>query len=227
MINKSIKNIANDEILISPSLLAADFANLKKEIKLVEENGAKLLHIDVMDGHFVPNISIGVPVVKSLRDHSDLIFDVHLMISNPLRYIEAFAKAGSNHITFHIESDDNPMDVISLIKRFDCTVGISLKPNTPAVDIIKYLDIVDLVLVMTVEPGFGGQSFMPKMLSKIKKIKSVINTKNKNIHLEVDGGIDKTTAKFAKDVGVNMLVAGTSIFRNPKGAEFAIKELKN
>jgi len=223
----SIANMNNTNILIAPSILAANFAKLGDEIARIEDAGANIVHIDVMDGHFVPNISMGPPVVKSIRNITKLPFDVHLMITNPIDYISPFADAGADLITFHIEAEGDPMKTICEIRNAGCEVGISLKPKTPASLILPFLDKVDLVLVMSVEPGFGGQSFMHNMMPKVCEIRNAINAKNLPVHLEIDGGIDENTAKTAVDSGVNIMVAGTSVFRHPKGAKFAIEALKS
>ncbi len=213
-------------VSIAPSILSADFAKLGDDIKLMEDSGADLIHIDVMDGHFVPNISFGAPVAKCVRNATELVFDAHLMISEPLKYSKDFANAGCEHITFHVESDDNSEEVIQEIRNLGCTVGISVKPKTPAKDIIKLLPLVDLVLVMTVEPGFGGQSFMEDMMPKIQELKTAIDKLDNKIHLQVDGGISESTVQTAVNAGANMMVAGTAVFKHKDGAKIAIKNLK-
>ena len=222
---RSLSELDNSKILVAPSILAADFADLGNDIKRIEDAGANIVHVDVMDGHFVPNISIGPPVVKSIRKTTELPFDVHLMISNPLQYIKDFSDAGADGITFHIESNGDPEEIIREIRKTGCSVGICLKPKTPAEEIFPYLELIDLVLVMTVEPGFGGQSFMADMMPKVTAIRAKISEMNRNIHLEVDGGIDENTVEAAVKAGANMLVAGTAVFKHPKGAKFAIDQL--
>lgn len=203
--------------LISPSLLAANFSKLGEELRNIEEAGADMLHLDVMDGHFVPNISYGIPVIKALRKETNLIFDVHLMISDPYFYIEQFVDAGADLITFHIESlfDSNNIinkqDVLNLInkiKSYNCKVGISIKPATDVEIILDYIEYIDMVLVMSVEPGFGGQGFMPESVEKIKKIRRLYP----KLDIQVDGGINAKTAELVKDAGANILVAGTAVF---------------
>jgi ribulose-phosphate 3-epimerase len=223
----SISELNNSELLIAPSILAADFAKLGDEIARIEDAGADIIHIDVMDGHFVPNISMGPPVIKSIRKVTKLPFDVHLMISDPIDYIKAFADAGADLITFHIESNGDPLKTICEIRNAGCEVGISLKPKTSASLILPFLDKVDLVLVMSVEPGFGGQSFMEDMMPKVCEIRKAIDAENLPVHLEIDGGIDENTVKTAYEAGANMMVAGTSVLRHPNGAKFAIKALRN
>lgn len=224
--NKDLRKFSNGDILISPSLLAADFCQLGSQIAEVATAGAELLHLDVMDGKMVPNISFGVPVIESLRGKSELLFDVHLMIDRPLFYAEKFVKAGADHVTFHIESSDDPAETIKEIHRLGVTAGMSLKPGTPAEALFPYLDDLELILVMTVEPGFGGQSFMPDQVAKIAAFKQEIARRGKNIHIEVDGGIGAKTAPAVLEAGANILVAGTSVFRHPEGMAAGVAALR-
>ena len=205
------------KILISPSILAGDFSQLGKDIQKLEDAGADMIHVDVMDGHFVPNITIGPPVIKSLRKYTDLPFDVHLMISPVHKYIEDFSKAGSDIITIHPEATENVKDSIDLIKSLGKKVGLSLNPDT-TIDIIeKYLDQIDLVLVMTVYPGFGGQKFISKVLNKIKNLKNIKDVNKFRFDIEVDGGVNFENNKLAIEAGANILVSGTTIFKNNDG----------
>ncbi len=200
-------------MIISPSILACDFSHLADEVKKVYDAGAEWLHIDVMDGNFVPNITIGADVVKSIRNKTNALFDVHLMINAPDFYAKSFADAGAELITFHIEAPVDTKKTIEHIKSLGTKVGLSLKPNTPAEALEPFIDDIDLVLVMTVEPGFGGQAFMHDMVPKIAQIRDMAKKHNKEIYLEVDGGISPDTAKFVVDAGANVLVAGSAIFK--------------
>jgi len=226
MLRKKLTDISNKDVIIAPSLLAADFTNLKSEIEKTQKAGVDVLHIDVMDGHFVPNISMGVPVLQSIRPITDQIFDVHLMISHPLKYISSFVEAGADHITFHIESEDKAEQVIEKIKKHSITVGISLKPGTEPEILLPYFDKIDMVLIMTVEPGFGGQSFMSDMMSKVKFLREKITKTGRNVHIEVDGGIDQKNVGALVKSGANVVVAGTSVFKYCDGLEKAVLTLK-
>ena len=210
---------------IAPSILSCDFANMGSEIIKVSNAGADLIHIDVMDGHFVPNITLGPSIIKSIRKYTKLPFDVHLMIDNPAKYIDDFAKAGSDIITCHLESDKNILITIESIKKYNIKVGLSVKPATPIEDIFPYLDKIDMVLIMTVEPGFGGQSFMSDMMKKVTKLKNEINNRNLSVLIEVDGGINFETVQIAAKNGVDICVAGTSVFKE-KDYKEAISQLK-
>lgn len=208
------------EILIAPSLLSADFANLEREINKVEKADCKWLHLDIMDGHFVPNITFGPPLVKSIRKVSNkLFFDAHLMIEHPLDFIKPFADAGANNITVHIETKDDIRKMLKLMGKYNVFKGISIKPNTPVSSLKPYFKELDLILVMSVEPGFGGQSLISSTLSKVRELK-LLRDKNKYKYLiEIDGGITKTNAPMAVSAGANILVAGSSVFANGKVAQ--------
>ncbi|MCB4791733.1 MAG: ribulose-phosphate 3-epimerase [Elusimicrobia bacterium] len=211
MQNKKTKNI-----LIAPSILSADFSALKDDIMAVEKLGADWLHIDVMDGHFVPNLTIGPVVVKWARKHSGLFFDVHLMVERPDNYWKAFKDAGADLITFHCETAVNKKTLINEIKKAGLKVGMSIRPKAKLSKIIQFLPYMDLVLIMSVEPGFGGQEFIPKMLSRIKEVRHIIDKDNLSCLIEVDGGINPATAAEAVRSGANVLVAGNSIFGRRK-----------
>ena len=204
-------------IKISPSILSADFSQLGKEIKRLEDGGADMIHVDVMDGHFVPNLTIGPPVIKALRKHCSLKFDVHLMISPVHKYIEAYADAGADIITIHPEATDNLEASISKIKELNKKVGVSLNPESKIDLILNLLDKIDLVLVMSVNPGFGGQKFIPEVLDKIKELRKIQNERNINFDIEIDGGINFENCKTAIDAGANILVSGTTIFKSNDG----------
>jgi ribulose-phosphate 3-epimerase len=205
------------KIQISPSILSADFSQLGNEIKRLEDGGADMIHVDVMDGHFVPNLTIGPPVIKSLKKHSSILFDVHLMISPVHKYIEAYAEAGADIITIHPEATNNLKSSIDKIKELNKKVGISLNPETKIDIIIEHLHEVDLVLIMSVNPGFGGQKFMPEVLTKIKELKKIQENKSLNFDIEIDGGINFDNSKIAIDAGANILVSGTTIFKSNNG----------
>ncbi len=204
-------------IQISPSILSADFSQLGSEIKRLEEGGADMIHVDVMDGHFVPNLTIGPPVIKALRKHSSLKFDVHLMISPVHKYIEAYAEAGADIITIHPEATDNLENSIKKIKEKNKKVGVSLNPESKIDLILDLLDQIDLVLIMSVNPGFGGQKFMPEVLDKIKDLKKIKEQKKITFDIEIDGGINFDNCKSAIDAGANILVSGTTVFKSNNG----------
>ena len=215
-------------IKIAPSILSADFARLGAEVEEIRLGGADYVHFDVMDGRFVPNISIGIPVLKSLRAATDMFIDAHLMILEPVRYAEAFCRAGADLVNFHIEadSDENILAAIEKTRALGKKTGVTIKPGTPADAVLPFIEKVDLILIMTVEPGFGGQSFMHDMLPKIETVRGYIERYQPACELEVDGGIDRETAGLVKAAGANVLVAGSSVFKAADRAE-AIRELRN
>ena len=207
---------------IAPSILAADFVNLERDVRNIGSNGADWVHVDVMDGMFVPNISIGIPVVKALRRVTDLPLDVHLMIDRPIRYIEEFVKAGADWLTIHVEADQpqNTLAALDKIRELGCKAAISLKPKTPAEAAIPYLEKCDMILVMTVEPGFGGQKFMADMMPKIRKLRKMLDDVNPGCVIEVDGGVDVNTHTVCKEAGAEVLVAGSAYFNAVDQAAF-------
>lgn len=207
---------------IAPSILSADFANLERDIHNIEKNGADWVHVDVMDGIFVPNISIGIPVVKALRPVTRLPLDVHLMIDRPIRYVEDFVKAGADWLTIHVEADQpqNTLEALDKIRALGCKAALSLKPKTPAEAAIPYLEKCDMILVMTVEPGFGGQKFMADMMPKIRRLRQLLDEVNPGCIIEVDGGVDGTTHTVCKESGAEVLVAGSAYFKAADRAAF-------
>ena len=202
--------------ILSPSILSADYMHFHEDMDRTKADGAKWLHVDIMDGHFVPNMSFGYAWVKAMRKITDLVLDVHLMIDTPIKYAEEFCKAGADYLTIHVEADtpENIEKTLALIRSLGVKPGIVVKPNTPAEAVEKYLPMVDLVLVMTVEPGFGGQKFMEHMMPKLKQLRTMLDKVNPGCHLEVDGGVDLTTAEICKANGANVLVAGSTFYGN-------------
>ncbi len=200
--------------ILSPSILSADYMNMERDLAMTKQAGVKWLHVDIMDGIFVPNISFGPGFVKAMRKVTDLVLDVHLMIDRPIRYVEQFCAAGSDYLTIHVESDtpENTLAALNKIRQLGVKPGIVVKPNTPAEDIREYLPLVDMVLVMTVEPGFGGQKFMAHMMPKLKQLRQMLDEVNPACHLEVDGGVDLTTGVTCKENGADVLVAGSAFY---------------
>ncbi|MFR9603815.1 MAG: ribulose-phosphate 3-epimerase [Rikenellaceae bacterium] len=209
--------------IVSPSVLSADFLNLGKDVKMLEESAAQWLHFDVMDGAFVPNISFGFPILKSIREHTNMFLDVHLMIINPEKYVYKFLRAGADIVTFHFEATQNPMECIQLIKDGGGKVGISIKPATDVRVLQEYLPYLDMVLIMSVEPGFGGQSFIKNSLSKARQLKAMIEDCGADVLIEMDGGLSSKNSRAAFDAGVDVVVAGNAVFK----AEDPHKEILN
>ena len=209
-------------IKVAPSILSADFVNLERDIRALKETGADYVHVDVMDGLFVPNITIGIPVVAAIRRITDMPLDVHLMIDRPLRYVDEFCKAGSDLLTVHVEADteENTLAALKRIRKNGVRAAISVKPKTPAEAVLPFLPCCDLILVMTVEPGFGGQSFMQDMMPKLKTIRGYIDAQNPGCELEVDGGVNAETARICRENGANVLVAGSAYFKAADPAAF-------
>ena len=217
-------NAENKETILSPSLLSVDFSRIGETLKLLEECNVKYIHLDVMDGIFVPNISFGQPLIKSIRKKSNLVFDTHLMITSPERYVEEFVSAGSDIVTIHLESTFKVKETLMLIRSLGAKAGLSIKPNTSPEAVIPYLEYCDMILVMTVEPGFGGQKLIPKTIESIKKIKAIVQSSGYDIDIQADGGIDSTNVNEVKSAGANIIVAGSSVLGKPNISD-AIKEL--
>ena len=213
--------------ILSPSSLSCDYMNMQRDFEACKEYGCKWLHVDIMDGHFVPNLSFGYSLVKAMRPITDLVLDVHLMIDTPIKYAEEFCKAGADYLTIHVEADtpENIKKTLELIRSLGVKPGIVVKPKTPASAVAEYLPMVDLVLVMTVEPGFGGQKFMADMMPKVKKLREMLDEVNPTCHLEVDGGVDLNTCITCKENGADVLVAGSAYFKAADKAAF-VKEIE-
>ena len=213
--------------ILSPSILSCDYMNMQRDFAACKEYGCKWLHVDIMDGHFVPNMSFGYSLVQSMRPVTDLVLDVHLMIDTPIKYAENFCKAGADYLTIHVEADtpENIKKTLELIRSMGVKPGIVVKPKTPAEAIAPYLPLVDLVLVMTVEPGFGGQKFMADMMPKLKQLRAMLDEVNPACHLEVDGGVDLVTGEVCKENGADVLVAGSAYFKATDKADF-IKQIE-
>ena len=211
--------------ILSPSILSCDYMNMQRDFAACKEYGCKWLHVDIMDGHFVPNLSFGYSLVQSMRPATDLVLDVHLMIDTPIKYAESFCKAGADYLTIHVEADtpENIKKTLELIRSLGVKPGIVVKPKTPAEAIAEYLPMVDLVLVMTVEPGFGGQKFMADMMPKLKQLRTMLDQVNPTCHLEVDGGVDLVTGEVCKANGADVLVAGSAYFKATDKADFVKK----
>ncbi len=209
-------------IKVAPSILSADFVNLERDIRHLKESGADYVHIDVMDGLFVPNITIGIPVVEAIRKITDLPLDVHLMIDRPIRYVERFCDAGADIVTIHAEADtvENNQEALKMIRQKGVRAAVSIKPGTPASAVDPYMDLMDMILVMTVEPGFGGQAFMEDMMGKVRALRKIIDVRTPGVELEVDGGVNLTTGKICVEAGANVLVAGSALFKAENTAEF-------
>ena len=214
-------------IYVAPSLLAADYKNLENEVKRIEDAGANYLHLDIMDGHFVPNLSFGADLVAAIRKSTKLIFDVHLMITDPMKYIPNFIKAGADIITFHYESTNEPEAILKYLHDHEIRAGVAISPDTPASAVIPLVEagLCDMILVMTVEPGYGGQALIPECIDKVRELRREINARGLNVDVQVDGGINNETAKLAVDAGANVLVAGSAVF-NAKDRKAAIDSLR-